>query len=456
MTHTPDVVVIGAGIAGLSAAVSLAGQGRRTLVLEARNRLGGRATAFADRASGEVVDNGQHVLLGCYHETFAFLRRLGADHLVTLQDRLEVPFVDRDGAASTLRCPAWPSPWHLVGGVLRWPALSLRDRASVARLGPALMRARRWAAGEAIATHDLAGADETVEAWLARHGQGARIREMLWEPLALAALNQDIRTAAALPFVRVLGGVFGPGPRDSAIGLPSVPLDDAYAEPARRLLERLGSGVRLNALARVLVQGNRVAGVQVRDAPAITAAHVVVAVPWHDLPGLFRGDTRALDEVVRSAAATAPSPIVTVNLWCDRPVIAAPFVGLPGRVMQWVFDKGAILGRGGAHLSLVSSGAEDVLRLSNDALVDLAASQLRGAFPATRDAVVRRGLVVREPRATFSLAPGQPPRPPTRTGVEGLYLAGDWVDTGLPATIEGAVVSGHRAAAAVMRDMGAW
>jgi len=230
MTGAPDVIVIGGGFAGLSAAVSLAVEGRRTLVLEARNRLGGRATAFADRASGEAIDNGQHVLLGCYHETFAFLRGLGADHLVTLQDRLEVPLVDRHGAASTLRCPAWPSPWHLVGGVLRWPALSLRDRVSVARLGPALMRARRWAAREATATHDLAGADETVEAWLARHGQGARIREMLWEPLALAALNQDIRTAAALPFVRVLGGVFGPGPRDSAIGLPSVPLDAAYAE----------------------------------------------------------------------------------------------------------------------------------------------------------------------------------------------------------------------------------
>jgi zeta-carotene desaturase len=455
MTHTPDVVVIGAGFAGLSTAVSLAVRGRRTLVLEARNRLGGRATAFADRASGEVVDNGQHVLLGCYHETFAFLRRLGADHLVDLQDRLEVAYVDRNGAASTLRCPAWPSPWHLVGGVLRWPALSLRDRASVARLGPALMRARRWVSGEVIAAHDLAGTDETVEAWLARHGQGARIREMLWEPLALAALNQDIRTAAALPFVRVLGGVFGPGPRDSAICLSSVPLDEAYAEPARRLLERLGSEVRLNALARVVVDRKRVVGVEVRDAPDITASRVIVAVPWHDLPAVFRGDTHALDDVMASAAATAASPIVTVNLWCDRPVIGAPFVGLPGRVMQWVFDKGAILGRGFSHLSLVSSGAEDVLRRSNAALVDLAASELRGAFPAMRDAVVRRGLVVREPRATFSLAPGQPPRPPTRTAVEGLYLAGDWVDTGLPATIEGAVVSGHRAADAALADLDA-
>jgi predicted NAD/FAD-dependent oxidoreductase len=195
--------------------------------------------------------------------------------------------------------------------------------------------------------------------------------------------------------------------------------------------------------------------VDVRGAP-VDASTVIAAVPWHDLPALFTGETREIEHVLSAAAGTAPSPIVTVNVWCDRRIFDAPFVGLPGRVMQWVFQKGSRAAEGqrgtGSRLSLVSSGADEVLRQSNEALVDLACRELREAFPPMRDAVVLRASVLREPRATFSIAPGQPRRPGTRTPVRGLYLAGDWIDTGLPATIEGAAASGHLAAEAVMRD----
>jgi uncharacterized protein with NAD-binding domain and iron-sulfur cluster len=141
-----------------------------------------------------------------------------------------------------------------------------------------------------------------------------------------------------------------------------------------------------------------------------------------------------------------PSPIVTVNLWLDRPVTRTAFVGLPGRTFQWVFDKSRLAGSAWSHLSLVSSGAEDVVAQSNEALIDLATRELRAALPAAASAVVRRASAVREKRATFSLAPSEPPRPAADTPLAGLVLAGDWTDTGLPATIEGAVVSGHRAA----------
>jgi len=157
-----------------------------------------------------------------------------------------------------------------------------------------------------------------------------------------------------------------------------------------------------------------------------------------------------------------PSPIVTVNVWFDRPVLETPFVGLPGRVMQWVFDKGAIWHAAAAagadaaspssraaHLSLVSSGADAVVRASNDELIAIAVDELRQALPRAREARLLRATVVREPQATFSLALDQPPRPGIATAVDGLWIAGDWVDTGLPATIESAVLSGHRAAAAV-------
>jgi predicted NAD/FAD-dependent oxidoreductase len=143
-------------------------------------------------------------------------------------------------------------------------------------------------------------------------------------------------------------------------------------------------------------------------------------------------------------------PIVTVNLWYDRQVMDEPFVGLPGRAMQWVFDKRLAFGERASHLSLVSSGACAIAGRTNSELIHLAAGEIRRSLPGAAAAQVVRATVVRERRATFSLAPGQPRRPGTRTNVPGLFLAGDWIDTGLPATIEGAVLSGHAAARAVL------
>jgi hypothetical protein len=274
--------------------------------------------------------------------------------------------------------------------------------------------------------------------------------EMLWEPLAVAALNQGIQHALAAPFVRVLAQMFTGATRDAALGMTATPLDEMYAEPAKAFIEGRGGEVRVNALARVGVRGGRVESVTVRGDALPLPEAVVIAVPWFGLPGLFQDPEGALAPLVAAAAGTAPSPIVTVNLWLDRQVLPDAFVGLPGRTMQWVFDTSQIrrtaAGSAAGHLSLVSSGAEAVLRQSNDELIALAWRELRDALPEAAAATLIRATVVREPQASFSLAPGQPARPGTRTAVSGLFLAGDWVDTGLPATIESAVVSGHRAA----------
>ena len=175
-----------------------------------------------------------------------------------------------------------------------------------------------------------------------------------------------------------------------------------------------------------------------------------MAVPWHGLRGLFSGDASPLAPLLATAAAAAPSPIVTVNLWYDRAVLDEPFVGLPGRSMQWVFEKRLVFGREASHLSLVCSGAAEEVGLTNEALVARADAEMRASLPAVKGARLVNGTVIREPRATFSLAPGQPPRPASRTAIAGLWLAGDWIDTGLPATIESAARSGHLAAAGVL------
>jgi zeta-carotene desaturase len=448
MSPSPDVIVIGAGIAGLAAATSLAAAGAQVLVLEARGLLGGRASSFRHAPTGSEIDNGQHVVLGCYHETFAYLERVGAAHAVAMQDRLEVPVVDSDGTSSVLRCPAWPSPWHLLAGVLRWQGLGVRDRLSVLRLAPAL-RVAAESARLGIAPSPVLE-QKTVEQWLRRHGQTARLRELLWEPLAVAALNQPVDVAAAAPFVRVLGGVFGPDPRDSSIGIPVKPLTAVFGQPARVFLEQRGGAVRVHAPARLEFNGARPL-VTVRGVQVHTAA-IVVAVPWgawRTLVDERRARDSGLGPVLDAARARVSSPIVSVHLWLPRPVVHGPFVGLPGRIFQWAFEREVPQG---AHIVLVSSGVMAVARQPDAVTVAHAWRELSGALPEASRMAPVHAQVVRERHATFSLAPGQPPRSPMRTAIPSLWLAGDWTDTGLPATLEGAALSGHRVAAALIAE----
>ena len=422
----------------------LAEHGIRVLVLEARGRLGGRATAFVDRETGERVDNGQHVMFGCYVETLRFLRRISAADSVRIQPALKVPFIDEGGRRSELACPAaLPPPVHLLAGILRWSAVPFAARASALRLAPALL--------ERASRKPPDASERTVAEWLRTHGQHERLVRALWEPLAVAALNQPIESARAEPFRVVLSRMFSRDRLASSIVLPAVPLDQMYAEPARQFIETHEGEVRLNALARIAIEGSRVAGVDIRG-DRVETSTVICSVPWHALQSTLRSPPRVLADIADEASHMTSMPIVTANLWYDRVVTSDEFVGLIGRTTQWIFDKRRVFGENTSHLSLVTSAAEAVAPLSNQELIAIAERDVRDALPAARSATLVRATVVREKQATFSLASGQPRRPSTTTPVQGLYLAGDWIDTGLPSTIESAVVSGHQAAEAVMNS----
>jgi zeta-carotene desaturase len=274
---------------------------------------------------------------------------------------------------------------------------------------------------------------------------------MLWEPLALAALNQRPDRAAAPLFARVLAEMFGADPKAAAIALPNTPLTTMYAEPAQSYVEQRGGSVRTGATATVQLSAG--GAVVASNGETWNAQAIIAAVPWHALGELLQGETSALGPTLARAAATASCPIVTVNLWFDRPVIDEPFVGLPGRTLQWAFAKEGANG-GRPYVSLVSSGADALLARTNEELIAIAHDQLLDALPSARGAALAGSGVIREPRATFSLAPGQPERPATTTAVPGFYLAGDWIATGLPATIESAVRSGHLAADAAIGSSG--
>jgi hypothetical protein len=337
-----------------------------------------------------------------------------------------------------------PSPLHFLAGVLAWDALSWAERLSVIRIGSTLRSRDGESTNPKVGRH-MNGASPlgvSVRAWLEKNGQAPRLCELLWEPLALAALNQSIDQADAAHFTRVLQQVFGPDPSAAALVLPAVPLDELYAAPSRQWLEARGSEVRVNAPARVEIDDDRVSGVRIRD-EHVSAPIVISTVPWFAFHALFDSPPPPLQDTIAHATGLASLPIVTVNLWFDRAVMREPLVGLPGRNFQWVFDRRAIVGGDASHLSLISSGAETIVSQSNEELAALALGEVRAALPAARSARLRKSLAVREKRSTFSLAPDAPPRPQTETAIAGFLLAGDWIDTGLPATIESAVMSGH-------------
>jgi zeta-carotene desaturase len=431
------VVVVGGGFAGLAAATALAEAGTPVHVFEARPTLGGRANAFRDPVTGERIDNGQHIIAGCYTETLAFLKRVGSASRLHRTGTLRVAMIDEHGRRTELALPPLPSPSDVVAGVLAWDALEWSDRWAMLRLGPALRGGGTIRPGE------------TVRQWLTRHHQSPRLCRLFWEPLALAALNQPIDVASAEMFVAVTSRMFGSDPDAAAILVPAVPLDELYVLPAREYLERRAGFTTTHAKAAIVVEQHRVQGVRVGQS-WIPASAVICAVPWFAMTDAFRDTPASLASLVSNAAALGSSPIVTVNLWFDDFTIDDAMLGLPGGHFQWIFDRRRLVGDGQSHLSLVSRGAEVICELSNAELIAAALSEIRHAIPTAKAAAVRHASVVRERRATFSLKPGGPPRPGTVTPVTGLFLAGDWIETGLPATIESAVASGHRAAAAVL------
>ncbi len=453
-TDRCDVAVIGAGCAGLSAAVRLAARGQSVTVIEEAPRLGGRATAFDDRPSGRRLDNGQHALFGCYRETYEFLRAIGTAARAPLDSTLSLVMADSHGRTSTLTCPDWRPPFHLIGGLLSWEAIPVIDRVAAARMAGLLWRVRRDGAARTAAR---VSSRLTVSEWLRQQGQPASLCDWLWNPLAIAALNQDPNAAAAQPFVRVVGELFGPSPGASSIGVPTVPLDELYAAPAARFVEARGGGVIRRTTARVELDLSGRHRVAVGDR-MLSPRAVISAVPWHAFGRLWNGSVPAqLAAIAGNASRMSAVPIVTVNLWLDRPVMTHRQIGLVGTEFHWVFNKDVGCPEGerqdndsGCLYSLVASGASSLLRLGNDELAARAERELRACVPGAAGAVCLRALVVREARATFSLAPDAPPRPATVTPIPGFFLAGDWTDTGLPGTVESGVLSGHRAADAAM------
>ncbi len=448
-----SVLVIGGGLAGLASAVVLAEAGLEVRLLEKRPHLGGRATSYT-LPDGSEVDNCQHVTLGCCTNLADFYRRVGAEGKVRFYDRL--CFVDRHGRRSTMRASALPPPLHLAPSFLRFGALTLADKQSIARAMLAIARAGG-------APPDIGGI--SMLDWLHRMNQTSGAIERLWRVVLVSALNEELARMDARYGIEVFWKGFLANRAGYQLGIPSVPLGELY-EGCRDAVIRRGGQVRLRGGVRAItVRENRFAGALLDDGTEVSADACIAAVPHDALLGMLPGEMAGSGGSLEGLRHLRTSPITGVHLWFDRTVMAEPFFALLDHTTQWVFNKsllyapqgrsGAVASRAqggnGQYLQLVISASYDLVPRSRQEIIELCRRELAEILPATREAKLVKSTVIKEVNATFSPEPGVDRwRPQQETRVGNLFLAGDWTRTGWPATMEGAVRSGYLAAEAAL------
>ena len=433
------VAVFGAGVAGLSAALALAEQGFAVDVYEAKNFPGGRASSLRDAASGLTIDNGQHIVMGCYHAFLRLMNRMGTRDRLAESAGLSVDYVAPGGKWSRLAAAGLPAPLHLLAGLFNFSELGTADRMAILRMGIAL----KFGAPP--------GAKETVMVWLARQNQTAGAMRALWEPFCLAALNEPLETASARLLHETLRRSLFGAKTDSAIFFSRVGLSDLFRPEAERLLRATGGGLHYGMqIGELHFDHDRVRATTARG-EAVAADVFISTLPWTALRGLLPegSDLRTQLEKI------SPAGILNIHLLSDRKLFDAPFAGLLDSPFHWVFDRSDHLpherqGREFLYAITMSAAGEAWLTQKSDDILAAVRAELGRFFPAVKEAKFMRELVIKTKDATFAATPGaEMARPGAETSWKNFYLAGDWTNTGLPATLEGAALSGEAAARAI-------
>ena len=440
-TERPQVLVIGGGFAGAAAAARLAEGGLAVTLLEERPTLGGRATSFKDGVTKQDVDNGQHLFLGAYRDTQAFLKRLGVLDRLRFEKNIAVTFVNRAGRRSRLAPRLLPGRPGLLLGVFLFRELRLKDKLSLL-----------WGLLRARPPRGNAASTQTVSHWLSALHQTPGARRAFWDPLCYAALNERPDRASAAAFAAALKEGFLAAGSASGLGHRTLPLGRLWTVELAEYLKRRGGRVaaRLRA-TRLRIDGDRVTAVDVEGEPPVRVDAVVLATPVRESWDLLPDSLKNRHPLLAQAEA---SPILAINLWFSRSPFEGPFVALLDMDLQWLFNREALWGPAGrGQISAVLSAARAHEQRPTEELIALALADLRRAFPRfTEDP--RHATVLWERRATPSPTPAfWAARPPVPTPLTNLVLAGDWTDVGLPPTIEAACRSGHRAAEELLRTI---
>jgi squalene-associated FAD-dependent desaturase len=441
-TQPPTVAVVGGGLAGLAASSALASAGFRVTLLERRPYLGGRASSYQHPATGEVIDNCQHVLLGCCTNLIEFYERTGVADSIRWFDTLT--FLEPGGRASEIGPSSLPAPLHTAPAFLRAACLDFPDKLAIARAMLALAP---------TTPHDTG---EPFLAWLRRHGQTERAIDRFWKTILVSALNEDVDRMSVPYAAQVMRESFLKSAAAGRMGVPTIPLTDLY-NAAGEYIRARGGEVR----CRTSVDSFRAEMSHVRlsvGSKDDLFDYVVLALPFDGLEKILP-ETSASQPLRDSLARFETSPITGIHLWFDREISDLEHAVLLDRTIQWMFHKSKLQKRDqnghGSYVELVVSSSKSLVEKSRQEIVDLAVGELKEFFPAACDAQLVKATVIKEIHATYSPKPGaELNRPQPQTVWPRVFLAGDWTATGWPATMEGAVRSGYLAAQSVARVAG--
>ena len=433
------VAVIGGGLAGLSAGSALADQGYQVELFERRPYLGGRASSYELPGTGEVVDNCQHVLLGCCTNLIDFYRRLGVERQIRWYD--EITFILPGGKSSTLKPGALPAPFHATASFLNSSVLDLKDKLAIGRAMLALTPSLPSDNGE------------NFQVWLERHGQTRQAIDRFWAPVLVSALNEELNRISVPYAALVFRDSFLKSAEAGRMGVPAVPLSQLYGTAAQYIEERGGKVHTRSAVESFRIEG---AGVKLCiGGEDVSVDYAVLATPFNTLDKLLP-DAPELNPLREDARHFESSPITGIHLWFDREITPLEHAVLLERTIQWMFHKSKILAtrkdaaQGGSYIELVVSSSKTLVDKPRQEIIDLAVRELAEFFPTVREAKLTKATVVKEIHATFAPSPGSDAfRAPHKSPWPRLFLAGDWTATGWPATMEGAVRSGYGAAEAL-------
>jgi squalene-associated FAD-dependent desaturase len=439
------VVIVGGGLAGLAAAEALSARGLSVTLLESRPRLGGRASSFEDKTTGTRIDNCQHVSLGCCTNFRDFCERTGLADSFRVEK--ELTFIGCDGRANRFAASRLPAPLHLLAAFGRLSYLDRRDRKALA------------AGLRALAKADTASLDgEPFDAWLARHGQTENAVNRFWHVVLISALSETLDRISTAHARKVFVDAFLANSDGWTVQIPTRPLDELYGSRLTGHLSGQGAAVRTGAgIKRLIGENGRITAAELRSGEVIEGDEFVLAVPHHLVRSLLPeslAGRAALDDLDRLETA----PISSVHLWFDRPITNLPHAVLVDRLSQWMFNRTAIQGDGGDgrhYYQVVISASREVDRAPSADTIAAVREEFEELWPETRAAELVHARLVTEHRAVFSVTPGSDRlRPPQQSPIGNLQLAGDWTQTGWPATMEGAVRSGYLAAENVLARLG--
>ncbi len=440
-----DVIVVGGGVAGLAAAVALAGAGAQVTLLERRPYIGGRAYSYEHPAIEETIDS-QHVVLGCCTNILDLCQQAGMADAIRWYD--DLTFLEPNGRRSLLRTGSLPAPAHRAVSFLRAPMLNLRDKAGIATGLARFLRGYP------------ADDSESFASWLKRTGQTDRAIRHFWEPIILGTLNDNFERCSLKYAGKVFHESFLRSAEAGRLGIPAAPLSEFFA-PVAELARQKGVAVKLKAGVERIEQTPDKRWLVETGGESYAASSIVLATD-------FKQTQNLLEDLVSSTGQGAflsggfekfiASPITTIHLWYDRDVTELDHAVLLDTRIQWMFAKSRIRqwpSERGSYLELVISASWPELKMSREQILASALEETELFFPKIRQAKLLKSGVLKEARATFSVTPGLDAfRPKQATPWTGLYFAGDWTATEWPSTMEGAVRSGRMAAGAVVGDTG--